>query len=335
MQNNDTEFKIKCLKKFGKNPLSFLTISEDFSLFRSNWEGYIAYKNSFKTAIVLGNPIVPDDSLNSALHDLKKWSKQKGIHICFFACSNHKKDIFLKEGFKCIYIGKEAVVDLNKFTISGNKNWKIRSSINYAKKNEMHVIEYKLDNERSENIEKNIRMISDDWRKMKKIPEPSFGIGKIDFRNDGSRYFICLQKEKTIGYINYYPIYGQNCYYLDHTRRSINSPRGTMDLLIVKSFEKLKSEGINKVYIGLSPFSFPSDFSIKSPLKLSLFNILRQIFEIFYPMKSEFFFKDKYATEWEPNYFFYYPHLSMRMIISFVQSFYEGGLGALILKKIF
>ena len=100
------------------------------------WEGYIAYKTSFKSATILGDPIVPDNSVEEAIDDLKENLLSRKYHINFFLCTDKSIDILKRKGFTCFYVGMEAVVDLNKFTIAGRKRWKIRSSVNYAKKND-------------------------------------------------------------------------------------------------------------------------------------------------------------------------------------------------------
>jgi len=333
MINDD--YKLSCLKKYGKNSISFLTLINNLPTYTGNWEGYISYYYCARTAVVLGDPIVPFESLRTAIKDFKQSFSQRGIHICIFSCTKKIIDTLEKENFKGIYIGSEAVVDLNKFNISGNKNWKIRSSVNYARKKNMIVEEYNPYFSKSRCIENEIKNVSENWCKMKMIPKPEFMLGKNDFtKSYNTRYFICKHDNKTLGYINYYPILSKNDLYLDHARRDMNSPRGIIDFLMVESFKKLRDEGIKKVYIGLSPFSFfSSEYKLDSIIDNNLFNFSKHLFKLFYPTKSEFFFKNKYATEWEPNYLYFHPKYSMRMIISLANSFYAGGFLALLLKK--
>ncbi|MEM0492437.1 MAG: phosphatidylglycerol lysyltransferase domain-containing protein, partial [Candidatus Thermoplasmatota archaeon] len=136
-------------------------------------------------------------------------------------------------------------------------------------------------------------------------------------------------------FISLYPIYASNSYYLDLTRRSIDSPRSTIDYLIVETLKKLKEEGADKIYIGFSPLSFiGSDDTINPKLIRESLVLFKPIFKFFYPAKSEFFFKDKFATDWEPNYICYYPRMSLRLLLSLIYTIYPGGIGGLILNKI-
>ena len=334
MKNKERDYRIECLQKYGKNALSFLTLADSLSSFRGKWDGYIAYKELLKTAVVLGDPIVPNESLRQAIRDLKDAFSSKKFHICLVACTENVIDVLQQEGFKGLFVGCEAVVDLNKFNISGNKNWCIRSSVNYAKRIGMTVEEYSYTSKRNRKLENEIKKVSEEWINRKMTPVYSFAFGKIDFNKKGVRYFVCKHLDKVVGFITYYPIFATNSYYLDLQRRGKDAPRGTMDYVIVKSFEILKKEGISKIHIGLAPLSFPTlGNNVNTYMTNILFSSLKPIFEFIYPAKTEFLFKKKYATDWEPNYMYYYPRISIRAILSFLRAFYDGEIMSIIVHK--
>jgi phosphatidylglycerol lysyltransferase len=332
MEKKGVKNKLYYLKKYGGNSLSYLTLADDISYFRKNWNGYIGYKEFFRSILVLGDPIVYKRSLSKVIDDLKENFVSKKCNICFFLCTDkiihHLKDA----GFKGLYVGDEAIVDLDKFDISGKKGWKIRSSVNYAKRNKMVVEEYLFNEERCFETERCLKGISDEWCKSINLPTFRFAFGNVDFEClRETRYFTCKYKDRFVGFINYYPIYKENSYYLDLTRRALDAPRGVIDYLYVTSFNKLKEEGVKKIYIGYSPISSSTSFDPNFNNRMSI--IIRSIFNVFYPAKSEFFFKKKYATEWAPNYVFYYPRLSVRMLFSIMHSVCDGGIGEILLEK--
>ena len=334
MEKKDMSYRLSSLHKYGYNPLSYLTLADDLSIFKGEWDGYIAYKEHLNTIIILGDPIVSNGKLPNVINDLK--NNFKKYHICFFFCKKNIVETLRRERFRGFCFGQDAIVDLNKFSISGKKKWSIRSSINYAKKHNMMIEEYKYNLKKSGTIEKQILEISKQWCSTKNVPELTFAFGKVDFENyRDARYFICKHDDKIVGFITYYPIYGINSYYLDLTRRAINSPRGTMDYLIVKSFETLQKENIDKIYIGGTPLYFHKlDKTGNLRMTETIFYILKPVFEFFYPSKSEFFFKKKYATDWEPLYLVYYPRFSVRIFLSLVNAIYEGGIASLCSYKI-
>ncbi len=82
---------------------------------------------------------------------------------------------------------------------------------------------------------------------------------------------------------------------MDLTRRAINSPRGTMVFLIVKSFEILLEENVDKVYIGWSPFHFYiKNNSLIHPFTNSIFFRLILISVIFW-----LFFDQMFPSIWK------------------------------------
>ena len=96
----------------------------------------------------------------------------------------------------------------------------------------MSVEEYFFPKEKSTHIENELNRISREWCRMNRTFEFSFAFGKVDFNNfDEARYFLCKHKNRIVGFITYFPIFGKNSYYLDLTRRGKDAPRGTIDYL--------------------------------------------------------------------------------------------------------
>ena len=126
-----------CLKKYGTNPLSYLTLSENLKDFTGEWDGFIGYKNHLKVAVILGDPNVLENDLQKAIKDLKIKCKKKRYNICFFQNKKFTIQTLWDEGFKGFCFGEDAIVNLNDFNLKGKKKWSIRSSVNYAKRNNM------------------------------------------------------------------------------------------------------------------------------------------------------------------------------------------------------
>ena len=336
MRKKKYDDHINYLKKYGTNPLSYLTLSENLSKFTGDWEGYIAYKSFLKTVVILGDPIVSNKNIGKCINDLKKKFISNKHQICFFLCKKKLEIPLRDEGFKGFCFGQDAIVNLEKFNISGKKKASIRSSINYAKRQNMIVEEYNYNLKKSKKIENEIKKISKEWLKTKKEPELTFAVGNIDFgKNKETRYFIAKYQDRIHGFLTYIPIYGGKGYYLDLTRRKKNSLRGTIDYLMVESFKILKKEGVKKIYIGGAPLYFKQlEPKINILFTTLFFKICKPFFGFIYPQKSELFFKKKYATEWEPYYIFYYPRFNLRIFLSTINSIYEGGIASIIIHKI-
>jgi phosphatidylglycerol lysyltransferase len=325
------------LKKYGSCSLSYLTLFKNLKIFTfSESDGYFAYKEFMSSVSILGDLIVPLDQADNAIKEMISFCSNTNKHISFFLCTKRNVNLLMNNGFKVLYFGSEAVVDLYDFTISGNKNWKIRSSINYARKKNLIVEEYNFNGKRDPYIEDEISRISEEWKKTKGEPELNFAFGMLDFDYlKDSRYFICKDNGSIVGFITLYPIFGLNSYYLDLSRRDHTAPRGVIDLLFVESFNVLRNEGVNKVYIGFSPLSFlDNGLSVNSERYITFLRKIYPLFHMLYPTRSELFFKSKYASYWEPNYICFYPRISIRSLFCLLHSIYEGGFAGLLSYKI-
>ncbi|MEE9115777.1 MAG: DUF2156 domain-containing protein [Thermoplasmata archaeon] len=335
MAESRMDSRLDSLKKHGSNSISYLTLWDGLSIFHGEWEGYIAHKDRLRVSVVLGDPVVPVSEMKKAVGDLKDHFKSRGSHICFFACTEKTSRLLIDEGFKCLYIGSEAVVDLEEFSLAGGRMHSVRSSVNYARRHNLVMEEYVPENGRDESIEQEVMYISQDWCTSQRIPELRFMIGKLNFEiTEGKRYFLCRHEDKAVSFIVYYPVFATGDYYLDLMRRRKDAPRGCMDFLLAESFDQIVKEGVGKIYLGFSPFSFLNSPKNANPhYANSLFTFLSDPFEFFYPAQSEFMFKNKFATSWEPNYLCYYPRLTMRGLFAILDAFCPGGLGSILSHK--
>jgi lysylphosphatidylglycerol synthetase-like protein (DUF2156 family) len=141
--------------------------------------------------------------------------------------------------------------------------------------------------------------------------------------------------DQLVAFAIYNPIYTASSYYLDANRRHPEAPNGTMELLMHNSFKTLKSEGAQRVYLGLCPLAHLKDNVKENGLLRTLallasYHLLRTV----YPTKSEYFFKRKFWTRVEKRYLYYAPRLSIRMVYALFRAFCTQGLRGLLLHKL-
>ncbi|MCK4824421.1 hypothetical protein KA005_52195, partial [bacterium] len=70
MKAMDKDHRLLYLKKYGSNPLSYLTLSDSLSTFSGEWDGYVAYHQFLKAAIILGDPIVSPELYPAVIKDI-------------------------------------------------------------------------------------------------------------------------------------------------------------------------------------------------------------------------------------------------------------------------
>lgn len=321
------------LRKYGRTSSSYLTLNKDIKYFTTNsLDGYIGYVEHVGVAVAF-EPVCSSAHTPDLILEFKSFCIKNKLKICFFGSTEEGCKIFEECGFKTLYIGSEPFVALDKFTTAGNKMGSIRRGINHAKRVGIHVEEcFPADDDK---VKEELHAVTKDWLLTKRMPELAFMVGGISFGMRDRRYFVAGRANELVAFAVYNPIYTEKSYYLDLNRRMRNAPNGAMELLFVESFEKLKQEGIGRIYLGLSPFSNPKARGKENRLlSPKLMGFLYEHFDFFYSTKSEYFFKQKFSTGWEKRYLCYYPKLSLRMIYAIFLSFCPGGLRKLISHKI-
>ena len=109
--------------------------------------------------------------------------------------------------------------------------------------------------------------------------------------------------------MTFVPIYGRNGWGLDLMRRTEHTPPGTMELLLARSVEYLKSGGADIVSLGLAPMSNVID-NHESFLETSI-DFLTHLFGNQSKNSSLFNFKKKFQPRWESRYLVYSNTLSL------------------------
>lgn len=321
---------LQWLKKYSRSSSSYLTLSKGIKYFSSSsLDGYIGYVKQANVAVAF-EPVCNAADVSKLIHEFKLFCIKNKLHICFFNCAENGVKIFKDCRFKILYIGAEPFVALAKLTTIGSKMQSIKRGINHAKRANICIEEcFRVDDK----VKIELESVTKDWLLTKRMPELSFMVGSLSFEPE-RRYFVARKNGKIIAFAIYNPIYATKSYYLDLNRRMRNAPNGTMEYLLALSFEKLKHEGVERIYLGLSPFSNIQDLPNNSAIVTKLMRFLYEHFDFFYPAKSEYFFKQKFSSGYEKRYMCYYPRISLRMLYAIFLSFCLGGIKELISYKL-
>jgi phosphatidylglycerol lysyltransferase len=235
-------------------------------------------------------------------------------------------EAFRAEGFADVQIGKEAIFDLNRFTLAGGKMELVRAATNKARREGIVVSEHHPFGEGAEAINNELHAISEAWLSCKGNHELGFVLGSLALdRPSAKRYFIARSENGTgrvEGFIVCEPIYGRSGYYLDVTRRRPDAIRGTMELLSTEILRLVGEEGYQMASMGLAPLALLDDPDLLDHPVLA--RVMRFVYErvnLNYDFKRLYRYKAKYHPHrWEPLYFcFNQRRLSLSMLYAVIQ----------------
>jgi len=290
--------RVEYLKKFGRHSMAFSALQPKMRYFDIEGVGYIAYRKQWGSVVCLGDPVCAVEDREQMISAfIAKYPRPLFIQV-----TKSVADLIHElTGFYATQFGKETLIDLNTWKLSGKKKQVIRTAINHAEKDGVTVKESYGDMA--------YRNLSDSWLETRKCKgrEIIFLIRpmEMDYK-EGTRRFFAYQGDEMIGFIFFDPVYenGDVVGYVPNiSRASEKFPQGIFYMLMAKAFEKFKEEGIPYVFLGLSPLA------LDYPPKATESKVLRWMLEFtakhlnfLYNFKGIDFTKSRFRGVEEPTF---------------------------------
>ena len=287
---------------YGKNSISYFAMSEEKSYFFSaSRKVVIAYVLEGTVAVVAGDPIGPESELAGALQEFKAFCSQQDWSMVFWQVRNDLVDLYHTFGMHLLKIGEDAVINTQTFTLKGGAMANVRSSAKRAEKEGLQVVFYYG---HVQDVEQFVQMerISQRWVAQKGGSEMGFSMGQFDCIGDAEQMTALAidNNNRVHAFVTFIPIYGRKGWGLDLMRRADRCAPGTMELLLARSIEFLKSCGAEMVSLGLAPLS--NAYNEDASLLDSSIDLLTHRFGNLKDSQSLFNFKKKFQPTWESRY---------------------------------
>jgi Uncharacterized conserved protein len=313
------------IKRYGFSSISYVLLEGPKKYFVSpRVDGFIAYQVSAGVCVIAGDPICSPERASLLIEDFEDAMHSRSIGA--YQVSPPMVDAFRQAGFADVQVGKEAIFDLEQFSLRGGQMELVRAATNKAKREGVVVIEHLPFSGGASELNQELSEISDEWLKSKGERELGFLLGSLQIdQPSAKRYFIARSgfgKGRIEGFIVCEPVYGRNGYYLDVTRRRLDAVRGVMELLTTEIFRVLRDEGYEMASMGLAPLALLDDPDLdKHPRLTRLMRFAYQRFSNGYDFKLLYRYKAKYHPHaWERRYFCFNQHtLSARMLYALIR----------------
>jgi phosphatidylglycerol lysyltransferase len=304
----------KLMQTYGTNSISYFALGEDKTYFFSDsGKSVISYVLQGSTAVVAGDPIGPQDEMNTVIKQFVAFCNEQDWTIVFWQVRAEVAELYRAEGFRLLKIGEDAVVNPQNFTLKGGAMANVRSSAKRAEKDGVHIVFYRgrvTDAEQLAQMER----ISRQWLVAKGGAEMGFSMGAFDAQGDEKQLYAVAvdQQNKVHAFVSFIPIYGRHGWGLDLMRRTEQCAPGTMELLLARAIEHMKSDGSQMVSLGLAPLSNVNEED-ETFLDTSI-DFLTDRFGNPSKNQSLYNFKKKFQPTWESRYLVYSDALSLPKI---------------------
>ncbi|MFA5297795.1 MAG: phosphatidylglycerol lysyltransferase domain-containing protein [Lutibacter sp.] len=307
---------------YGKGSLDyFKTYNDKLFWFNTEKTGFVSYKITGNYAIVLENPITKDnDSLEKIIIDFDNYCKINGLRAAYYRVPKSSIEIYENLHKKTLLIGREAVVNLETFTIEGNEKKGIRNAINKLSKSGFL---FKINEPpQKESFLQQLKSVSSDWLLDMDRKEMVFSQGLFSVKELKEQTIFTIESNegKIVGFVNMIPNFMVGEANFDLMRKTTDAPNGTMDFLFVKMFEQLKLNGYLSCNLGMVPLS-----GIDNPKNI-LEQAMKTAYEkikIFSQYKNLYNFKEKYDPTWTETYLVFNEPFDLTFIPSALKKIME------------
>ena len=302
------------VRLYGTNSISYFALGEEKSYFFSHsGRTVISYVLEASTAVVAGDPIGPEEEIETAIRQFVDFCSEQDWTTVFWQIRDRYAELYRKAGLHLLKIGEDAVVNVKNFTLKGGAMANVRTSAKRAEKDGVHVVFY---HERVADPKLVAQMedISHYWLTCKGGTEMGFSMGRFTPQGEPQQLYALAVDgaNKVHAFVSFVPIYGRQGWGLDLMRRAEVCAPGTMELLLARTIEYMQNSGCEMVSLGVAPMS-NANAEDESFLWSSIDSLAGRFGN---PAKSRslFNFKKKFQPTWESRYLVYSDTLDLPKI---------------------
>jgi lysyl-tRNA synthetase len=291
------------VRRWGDDTLDYFALRRDKSyFFSSDGRSLIAYLYVRGTAMVAADPIGPPEDTARTLDEFLGFCAERGWRIAFFAVRESDADLYKERGMHPLYLGDEAIVHPDRFTLEGAEMKAARTAVKHVSHD--HSFELIAETEASEELIAELNEISAEWRDGS--PERGFTmeLGE-DVEGTNPDFVIAVAKEhggRVAGFLRFVPVYGDEPgYSLDLMRRRPDSANGLTEFLISEAALALGSRGFKRLSLNFAAWGRLLDSAEGAGLSGKLQRLMAKGLNPFFQIRSLRDFNQKFDPEWTPR----------------------------------
>ena len=324
---------LSIFRNYSRHALSAFAIQDDkHHVLVGDQRGLIAYAVRRSTVITCGDPIAPDEDFQRCIAQFLELAQKSGWRCCFYEVAEDRLDAYHQLGLKSLKIAEEAIVDLSRFSLSGNARANLRAMVNKAAKTGLEVRRYSRRENPIASVDEQLEEISEEWLAEKHLGELGFSLGRFSLEEIADvPVFTATCRDRIEAFCSWLPYRGGDAVVLDLMRKRRMAVAGTMDFLIAHSLKQLQSSGIREASLANAPLANVGE--PKKPLERGV-ALLFENMNAVYGYKNLFRFKRKFAPRWEGRYLVYSASVDLpRVAVALTSLHLSGGLVRSILRE--
>ena len=289
----------------GRDTLSFFKLRADHHyFFDASHRAFVAYRVEARVMVVGGDPVGPPAAVARLLPELLAYAAERDLRVAVVGAS----DAFAREaesaGLRGWYIGDEAILDTERFSLEGRAVRKIRQSVARVGRagyvTTIGPVGLLADDELDE-----LEALAERAREGE--PERGFSMALDSLRGEHLAASLVLVARDADGiargFLHFVPCFGRDAMSLSFMRRDKDTPNGLMEFLIVRAVEELGARGVRELSLNFAPFArfLHSPENRRERVLGTLVRLADGAFQI----ERLYRFNAKFFPRWQPRYLVY------------------------------
>jgi lysyl-tRNA synthetase class 2 len=296
---------VEVVREHGQDTLSFFKLRPDkHYYFNEQRTAFVAYRVEAGTLLLSGDPVGPAEAFPDLLLQVRGFARSRGLKLAAVGASEDLVKIYDGLGLQALYIGDEAIVELDRFSLEGRPIRKVRQSVSRLTKAGFSAELRTLATlEPGTLIE--IEHVIELGRQGR--PERGFSMAMDSIRGDCEQdtVFVLARDEHALirGVLHFVPCYGRPAVSLSMMRRDPSTPNGLTEFLVVQAIELLRSRGIEEMSLN---FATGARFmhAPRGRVEAGLGRICHGL-DRFFQIESLYRFNVKFFPRWDTRYLVY------------------------------
>ncbi|MFZ0042920.1 MAG: phosphatidylglycerol lysyltransferase domain-containing protein [Solirubrobacteraceae bacterium] len=293
------------VRAHGSDTLSFFKLREDkHYFFSADRAAFVGYRIENGVLLLSGDPVGPAAALPRLLSQLQAFAEVRGLKLGAVGASQRMCPLYEELGLRTLYLGDEAIIELERFSLEGRPIRKVRQSVARLQKAgftaELREVA-DLDRAAADEIELVLE------RGREGTPERGFSMAMDSIGGDYDHdTLVVVARDETNaikGVLHFVPCYGRSAMSLSFMRRDPETPNGLTEFMVVRAIELLRERQVGEISLNFAAFAK----WMHSPERRAE-RILAKLIALgnrFFQIESLYRFNAKFFPRWEPRYLVY------------------------------
>jgi hypothetical protein len=330
----DYERARQLVHAYGSDTLAYFALRNDKRyFFSSDGDAMIAYALIGNYALASGDPIGHPESIGPVVDEFVAMCRDRRWRCAFLAVRESDKFRYTDLGLRSFYLGEEAVIECEDFSLAGKRNKSMRQSVHRVERT--HRFEIMAESDASPALAKQLNDLSCKWRG--RAPERGFTMAlsqAVEGVNPDYRLCVAFDEHGVPGgFLRMVPLFGgERGMTLDMMRRDPASPNGMTEFLIANTAFALREQGIRQLSMNFAVmgrlFSADPALTPRDRLLKAIVSLGNPYFQI----KSLHDFSRRFRPTWRPRVIAYEGSLTR---IAILYSGLEGHLALPLIGRYF